>query len=392
MDDPMDQRPDDPDATRAPAPPSVAVSGLAFAQAANEAAATTARTAPAPVSTPAVTPAPPDREPLTRVPIDASGRPREPAIEWCRHEVRRVVAWHLVLNSVVVLGVVVPLCWWQLGSPTVSIGIGLAAAVLVGLIRIAVVLVAGPLGFSYVKTFTASPPDYLLAHRPTLASPPGPDPAAPAVGSTEVDLWDLDPNEIVEPAPAATVDDTTEAEHDPDDPDDPEPGRRAAIADVLREMGFVHAATVRADGRAGAVVDLYTDNALIVAAVERSSGSVTILTELAGFRVLVSSALLVPPTDELVVNVVDDADPAGLVLSHQRLVQQAFRARTRPSDPVGLFKLAQQRELEAYRELGPFWGAMLDLRCRPRGVRLAAAPDAGELLLFTGNRLFQHTP
>ena len=37
------------------------------------------------------------------------------------------------------------------------------------------------------------------------------------------------------------------------------------------------------------------------------------------------------------------------------MMQQAFRARTRVSEPVGLFKLAQQRELEAYRELGPFW-------------------------------------
>lgn len=386
----MDPRPDDPAATHASPPPL----GLAFARAAIEAAAATARTATGEVpATPAAasTPAPPDRPPLTRVPIDQAGRPREPAIDWCRHEVRRIVAWHLVLNSIIVLGVVVPLCWWQLGSPSIAMAIGVAAALLVTSTRIGIVLVAGPLGFSYVKTYTVSPPDYLLAHRPTVATLPAPETGGNDGEPGQIDLWDLDPNEIETAADLVRAADGTDPA-DLLDADDPDPERRVAIADVLREMGFAHASTVRADGRIGAVVDLYTDGALIVAAVERSSGSVTILTELAGFRVLVSSALLVPPTDELVVNVVDDADPAGLVLSHQRLVQQAFRSRTRPSDPVGLFKLAQQRELEAYRELGPFWGAMLDLRCRPRGVRLAAAPDASDLLLFTGNRLFQHTP
>lgn len=384
--DPRPDAPDAPDAPRASSPPS----GLAFARAANEAAATTARSGG--TAAPAADRAP-DRAPLTRVPIEPTARPDEPAIEWCRHEVRRIVAWHVLLNSIVVMGVVVPLCWWQLDSPAWAVGIGAAAALAVTVTRLGIVLVAGPLGFSYVKTYTSSPPEYLLAHRPMIATLPEPERPATepaATESTEIDLWDLDPNEVAEPAPPEVGPDLDPAAML--DTDDPDPERRTAIADVLREMGFTHASTVRADGRAGAVVDLYSDGKLIVAAVERSSGSVTILTELVGFRVLVSSTLLVPPTDELVVNVVDDADPAGLVLSHQRLVQQAFRSRTLPSDPVGLFKLAQQRELEAYRELGPFWGAMLDLRCRPRGVRLAAAPDASDLLLFTGNRLFQHTP
>jgi hypothetical protein len=301
--------------------------------------------------------------------------PREPAIAWCHHELRRIVAWHLVLNSVMVLGVVVPWSWWYFDSAALAAGVGVAAAVVVVVVRIGIVLVAGPLGFGFVKTFTTSPPEYLLAHRPVVAT------LAP------VDIWDLDPNEDIPSQPLGPDLDTVDAA----DAADPHPQRRIAIAEVLREMGFSHASTVRADGRAGAVVDLYTDGDRIVAAAERSSGTVTVLTELAGFRVLVSSTLLVPPTDELVVNVVDDADPAGLVLSHQRLVQQAFHTRTLVGDPVGLFKLAQQRELEAYRELGPFWGAMLDLRCRRGITRLAAAPTASEVLLFTGNRLFQRT-
>ena len=362
----MEQRPDDLDAPR---PPS-STPGLAFAQAANEAAVAVARTTTGEHPVVAARPA------LTRVPVAADERPREPAIDWCRHEVRRIVAWQLLATSMVVLAVVVPWCWWQFDSVALAFGVGVAAAVVAVAARIGVVLLAGPLGFTFVKTFTASPPEYLLAHQAVVATLPS------------VDLWDLDPNEEIPPEPLEPqqVIDAIDALSD-----DPHPERRLAIADVLREMGFTPTATVRADGRAGAVVDLYTDGDRIVAAAERSSGTVTVLTELAGFRVLVSSTLLVPPTDDLVVNVVDDADPAGLVLSHQRLVQQAFRSRTLASDPVGLFKLAQQRELEAYRELGPFWGAMLDLRCRRRMARLAAAPTAGEVLLFTGNRLFQRT-
>lgn len=366
----MEPRPDDLDAPR---PPS-STPGLAFAQAANEAAAAVARTDR---SGTGEHPVVADRPALTRVPVAADERPREPAIDWCRHEVRRIVAWHLLATSMVVLAVVVPWCWWQFDSVALAFGVGVAAAVVVAAARIGVVLLAGPLGFTFVRTFTASPPEYLLAHRPVVATLPS------------VDLWDLDPNEEIPPEPLEPQQAIDAIDAMSAMSDDPHPERRTAIADVLREMGFAPSATVRADGRAGAVVDLYTDGDLIVAAAERSSGTVTVLTELAGFRVLVSSTLLVPPTDELVVNVVDDADPAGLVLSHQRLVQQAFRSRTLASDPVGLFKLAQQRELEAYRELGPFWGAMLDLRCRRRMARLAAAPTAGEVLLFTGNRLFQ---
>lgn len=381
--DPMEPRPDDLDAPR----PSTSAPGLAFAQAANEAAATVARAMNVDHPVDAVERPAADRPALTRVPVAAEERPREPTIDWCRHEVRRIVAWHLVGTSLAVLGVVVPWCWWRYDSAAMAVGIGVAAAAVVVAIRIGVVLVAGPLGFRFVKTFTASPPEYLLAHRPVVASLPAPESDGPR---TPIDLWDLDPNQEIpsaSDAPATEpVDDGTEVLSA-----DPHPERRLAIADVLREMGFSHAATVHADGRARAVVDLFTDGDLIVVAAERSSGTVTVLTELAGFRVLVSSTLLVPPTDELVVNVVDHADPAGLVLSHQRLVQQAFRSRTLAIDPVGLFKLAQQRELEAYRELGPFWGAMLDLRCRHRIARLAASPTAGDVLLFTGNRLFQHT-
>ena len=173
-----------------------------------------------------------DRPARTRVPVAADERPREPAIDWCRHEVRRIVAWHLLVTSTVVLAVVVPWCWRQFDSVALAFGAGVAAAVVVAAARIAIVVLAGPLGFTFVRTFTASPPEYLLAHQRVVATQP------------PVDLWDLDPNEEIPPEPL-------EPRHDTDGmaamSDDPHPERRLAIADVLREMGFTPTATVRAD-------------------------------------------------------------------------------------------------------------------------------------------------
>ena len=162
-------------------------------------------------------------------------------------------------------------------------------------------------------------------------------------------------------------------------------------ADALAAVGFSPVATMRADGPSTRLVDLYTDHERTVAAVDRTSGSTTLLTELVGFRVLVTSSLLVPPTDELVVNTVRDAHPTALVVSHRRLAEQAFRSRAVRSEPIGLFQLAQRREAEAYRQLGQRWGSLLDLRCRRGGMRLIAAPAAEDVLVVTGNRLYRQT-
>lgn len=433
-------------------------------------------TAPAgPPDTPIAVPPVHDRPSsgLTRVPIDPGLLVDEQSAAWCRHEVRRIVAWHLVGTGAAVFAVLVPLLWWALGDPLLAGLLALVGAGLVTAGRLGFALAAAPLGYRYVQRFSSAPPEYLLAHPsivetsvpgglapPSLPPPAPPVPPAPSVppappvpslspptagayGDGPPDVWDLDPDPdlypdldpdldtepslptvpptigLPDPASAITTEMSAQAAPPPlpDNSDlpglpgspglpglpaltsgplvdldgTPVPERHTQTADVLRELGFTPVATLRTEGLGGRYIDLYGDRDRVVVAVDRTTATTTVLTELAGFRVLVTSALLVPPTDELVVNVVADGDPAGLVLSHQRLVQQAFRSRTRVSEPVGLFKLAQQRELEAYRELGPLWGAVLDLRCRSRGVRLLAAPSAGDVLLFTGNRLFQQT-
>jgi hypothetical protein len=389
----------------------------------------------------------PDRG-LTRVAIDPSQLIDERSAAWCRHEVRRIVAWHLIGTAAAVAGILTPVIWWSLGDPVLAVLLAVVGAVVVTSVRLGFALVAAPLGYRYVQRFSTSPPEYLLAHpaivesdAPTAPLPsflqPGPSstvgpqfsapvpPPGPTRGQTErqtsgafgggpADVWDLDPEasdsiawqvtaQIPAQAPALWPSTTPPAELGApaqfgapatalvDLDGTPVPERHAATAELLRALGFAPVATLRTDGIGGRYLDLYGDSDRIVVAVDRTSATTTVLTELAGFRVLVTSALLVPPTDELVVNVVAKADPATLVRSHRLLVQRAFRSRTRVSEPVGLFKLAQQRELEAYRELGPLWGAVLDLRCRPRGVRLLAAPSAGDVLLFTGNRLFRQT-
>ncbi|MFN8023558.1 MAG: hypothetical protein U0Q03_18660 [Acidimicrobiales bacterium] len=307
---------------------------------------------------------------LTRVDVDPSLIVDDPAADWCRHEIRRVVAWRLVQTASLVGVVTLPVAWWATGSAADASGLAVAVAAAAATTRWAAARVTAPLGGRYLRTLLDLPPDYVLAFDGPTVVAPGLDASAPSDTS--------DPAETS--ATPLVIDGGGTM-----------PERHAGTADVLRELGFRPNATVRSETAGGRVVDLYVDDDRIVVAVDRTSASTTVLTELVGFRVLVTSALLVPPTDELVVNVVTDGDTAGLVLSHQRLVRQAFRSRTLPSEPVGLFKLAQQREFQAYRDLGPRWGSLVDLRCRPRGVRLLAAPSAGEVLLFTGNKLFRQT-
>jgi len=332
----------------------------------------------------------PARAALTRVAVPA--RIPEPAADWCRHEVRRLVAGHLLGTAAILWAAVAAVLHWQdvgfVSANAFGALIGLAGVAA----RVLAVLVVGPLGMRYVRRYSAGPPEYVRTH--SRSAPP-----LPEVASLP-DIWELDdPSVDCEcVAVGVSVPSPLVGGHSSDQRSDPggdhagESSPRAESAAVaLREMGLPLVAAVRTDGRPSSVVDLFSDGDRIVAAVDRTSGSITLLTELAGFRVLVTSALLVPPTDDLVVNVVDDDAPSALVVSHRRLVQAAVRSRALASDPVGLFKLAQQRELEAYRQLGPFWGAMLDLRCRPGGARLLSAPSAQDVLLFTGNRLFQQT-
>lgn len=316
---------------------------------------------------------PTDQRPtLTRVDVDPSQVVDEPAAAWCRHEIRRIVAWRLVATGALVFGAATPVWWWQRGPAWAIAGSSFLAAAVVGA-RWWVARRTAPLGHGYVRRYLELPPEFVLVHG---RMPAPDDPSAAAQALSEPGELDRGPNQDA---------DGDQGQGQADD-DGVRPN-----AEALRELGFAPVAAVRSEGPDARVVDLYRDGDRIVVAVDRTSGSTTVLTELVGFRVLVTTALLVPPTDELVVNVVADGDTPGLVLSHQRLVRQAFRSRTLPSEPVGLFKLAQQRELQAYRDLGARWGALIDLRCRPRGVRLLAAPSAGEVLLFTGNKLFRQT-
>lgn len=342
--------------------------------------------------------------PITRVAIDPSWLAHEPATEWCRHEVRRMVAVRLVVGAAACGAVAAAVTWWQLGDPTTTIAVAIAAAIAVTVLRWWIASVFSPLGARYVRRYTASPPDVLLertilpetAAAAADAARTGGSPFAPPAAGTAVvgpvtDLWDLDPAGPPVPAPAAEVgrpDPIELVDLGPDRTRVPDPHPNCVAVEAA---GFALAAVVRMEGPDGRVVDLLTDGERSVAAVDRTSGSVTVLSELVGFRMLVTTALLVPPTDDLVLNVVTGADPAASIASHRRLVAEVFRNHTLPSDPVGLYKLLVQREVEGYRGLGARWASVLDLRCRSGALRLLSAPTPEELLLYTGNQLFRQT-
>ena len=325
----------------------------------------------------------------------------EPATDWCRHEVRRLIAGHLLATAAIVAGVVIGLARRSGIGWAPAVGLGVLAGVTTAAARVAAALLTAPLGLRYVRRYITAPPEYRTTCDPTVTAVPVTPDAPVAIDPTSLpDVWDLEPLDAAT-LDAAVAQDLVDAGTLHDRPfhdrllDEPTTGHSSAAADeaarALGELGLWPVAAVRTEGHPSSVVALFSDGDRIVAAVDRTRGSITLLTELVGFRVLVTGTLLVPPTDDLVVNVVDDDSPSALVVSHRRLVYSAVRSRAMASDPVGLFKLAQQRELEAYRQLGPFWGAMLDLRCRPRSVRLLSAPSAPDVLLFTGNRLFRQT-
>ena len=325
----------------------------------------------------------------------------EPAVSWYRHEVRRLFLLHLLV-SVAVMAAVVTGAGLALGrAPVTAVGAGLAIGVAVAALWTLVLVFVVPLTVRQVRRMIAAPTHWVRVRAVPVAADGSP--AAPVASEPRVtlpDVWDLGDE------PEAEIADGLAGEQPvaDDRPDAPVstaattgPGtpllercRRAIdTAHDLVELGFEPVATLRTDGRPTQMVDLYREGDRVVAAIDRATGGLLVLTELVGLRVLVTTAVPMPPTDELVVNVVDADTPTALVVSHQRLVAVALSTRTLAGDPIGLFRLAHQRRVEGHRGLGPWWAAVLDRRVRTGRPRLAATPPPGELLLLTGNRLFR---
>jgi hypothetical protein len=348
---------------------------------------------------------------LTRVAIeqallDSVFLAPEPAVSWYRHEVRRLFLLHLIASVVVVAALVTGAGLAFGRTPIEAAAAGATTGVAVAAVWTLVLVFVLPLTVRQVRRMIAAPTHWVRVRAAPVATTGSPvradtpDPRAPDPRAPLPDVWDLDPEPEPEPEPdpepgpgslgGSDVATATAAETTRPGVALVERCRRAIeTAHDLVELGFDPVATLRTDGRPTRMVDLYREGDRVVAAIDRASGDLLVLTELVGLRVLVTTAVPMPPTDELVVNVVAPDTPTALVVAHQRLVAVALSRRTLAGDPIGLFRLADQRRVEGHRGLGPWWAAVLDRRVRTRRPRLSAAPSAGELLLLTGNRVFR---
>jgi hypothetical protein len=344
----------------------------------------------APVAAAAIDPwsAPPRRVAIERVPVDPDSLTDEAPTDWFRHEVRRSVVLRLVATGAGVAAATAPPLWWRSDDPLAATGGAMVIGSAVAGLRWCLASWTSPLGRRAARRSLGQPPQFVVASRAPAPRPPGP----PSVRLL-ADPWEGDP--AGDAALAVDLAPDPETSLDVGGPDRtgslrdaPSTAATAATA-ALAALGFRPAATMRSIGDGTRIVDLRVDGDVTVAAVDRASGATTLYTELSGARVLVTSSLLVLPGDDLVVNVVPGAHPTTLVVAHRRLVAQAFRCRVVGSDPVGLFRLAHLREAEAARALGPRWAALVDLRCRPPGRRLLAAPAPADILSVTGNRLYR---
>jgi len=337
---------------------------------------------------------------LTRVAIEQA------LLDWYRHEVRRLFLLHLIASVVVVAALVTGAGLAFGRTPIEAAAAGATTGVAVAAVWTLVLVFVLPLTVRQVRRMIAAPTHWVRVRAAPVATTGSPvradtpDPRAPDPRAPLPDVWDLDPEPEPEPEPdpepgpgslgGSDVATATAAETTRPGVALVERCRRAIeTAHDLVELGFDPVATLRTDGRPTRMVDLYREGDRVVAAIDRASGDLLVLTELVGLRVLVTTAVPMPPTDELVVNVVAPDTPTALVVAHQRLVAVALSRRTLAGDPIGLFRLADQRRVEGHRGLGPWWAAVLDRRVRTRRPRLSAAPSAGELLLLTGNRVFR---
>ncbi len=257
---------------------------------------------------------------------------------WCRHEIRRLLARRIAAQASITLVGVAAILSWRLDSVTIGVATGVAGAVVATALRLGRTMLAGSIGVRYLHRYLAAPPATLVG---------GP----------------------FEPADATDV-----AEH------------RARHDAELIALGYDPFATAHVGSAAGPAMDLWIGPGATVVAIDRSSGTVVAMNALAGEGVLMSSALFTPPSDHLVVNTVPGGDVVDLVTSHRRLARDAFSSRIRTLDPVATLALCRRREHEAYRELGPHWGVLLDLRCRPHRGRMSVSPDVGDVLLSSGFR------
>lgn len=148
----------------------------------------------------------------------------------------------------------------------------------------------------------------------------------------------------------------------------PVPGEPDPVGEVLVARGLWPAVTVSDHvDEPATIFDLYqSSEQLVTAAVSRATGSVSILSGLSDGRILHTAALQVVPSERMVVNTVARGDAEALMASHRSLLGVLAIRGVRPVEATTRLWLdAAESEAGAYRALGPFLGALVNLTGGP---------------------------
>lgn len=141
----------------------------------------------------------------------------------------------------------------------------------------------------------------------------------------------------------------------------------AVVSDPLRRRSTIYHILQTRDRRA-------------IVSVGHQSGEISLMTTLSSGRVLVTSAILLPPHPELVPNMVPGAGPDELMSAHERLrAQLAERGVTATHTVPRVFERVAQLEQEAVAQLTPLLASLVDWSYTAGRRRIMARIDPDRL-------------
>lgn len=150
---------------------------------------------------------------------------------------------------------------------------------------------------------------------------------------------------------------------------------------AARLPGFAPVATIRdAEGKAGPVFDVYHDPSRLVAASVSRSGVLSLMSSLAGGRLLVTRAAPLAPHERRVMNVAPEDSVDGIIASHRvALSKQGDVTKLNESAHQVVFD-SLALEYASFSQLGPALSSFVDLEESGRSWRVIAKIGADELV------------
>ncbi len=126
---------------------------------------------------------------------------------------------------------------------------------------------------------------------------------------------------------------------------------------------------------------LQTPSKLVTAAIGRESGTVSLVSRLSDDRILLTTNLMIPPRESLVVNTVLEGDAMAIAKAHAVVTHQLGVDGVTPMEAQPtIFRDVMQLEHRSYDDLGPFLGSFCNLDASRGAHRLMVNVQPDEVL------------